>query len=70
MRTSLHTDFTVLDRFDIVLRTQKRSRRRFRASASIFILTWIPLLQTVVKRVRNRTARFRCVFGATDGYGV
>jgi hypothetical protein len=21
-------------------------------------------------RVRNRTARFRCVFGTTDGYGV
>jgi hypothetical protein len=24
----------------------------------------------VVKRVRNRTARFRCVFGSTDAYGV
>jgi hypothetical protein len=23
-----------------------------------------------LKRVRNRTARFRCVFGSTDGYGV
>jgi hypothetical protein len=23
-----------------------------------------------LKRVRNRTARFRCVFGSTDDYGV
>jgi hypothetical protein len=23
-----------------------------------------------LKRVRNRTAQFRCVFGSTDGYGV
>jgi hypothetical protein len=23
-----------------------------------------------LKRVGNRTARFRCVFGSTDGYGV
>jgi hypothetical protein len=23
-----------------------------------------------LKRVLNRTARFRCVFGSTDGYGV
>jgi hypothetical protein len=23
-----------------------------------------------LKRVRNRTARFRCFFGSTDGYGV
>jgi hypothetical protein len=31
---------------------------------------WISLLHNVVKRVRNRTARFRCVFGSKDGYGV
>jgi len=23
-----------------------------------------------VKRIRNKTARFRCVFGSTDGYRV
>jgi hypothetical protein len=23
-----------------------------------------------LKRVRNRTARIRCVFGSTDGYGI
>jgi hypothetical protein len=28
---------------------------------------WISLLHIVVKRVRNSTARFRCVFGSTDG---
>jgi hypothetical protein len=31
---------------------------------------WISLLHIGVKRVRNNTARFRCVFGSTDGYGV
>jgi hypothetical protein len=37
------------------------------ASASTFILIWISLLHNVVKRVRNRTSRFRCVFSTTDG---
>jgi hypothetical protein len=37
--------------------------------ASIFKFMWISLLDNVMKRVRNRTARFRCVFGNTDGYG-
>jgi hypothetical protein len=40
------------------------------ASASIFRLIWISLLHNVVKRFRNRTARFRCVFGSTGGYGA
>jgi hypothetical protein len=40
-----------------------------RAPASIFRLMWISLVHNVVKRVHNRTARFRCVFGSTDGYG-
>jgi hypothetical protein len=31
------------------------------ASASIFRFIWISLLHNVVKRIRNRTARFRCV---------
>jgi hypothetical protein len=42
----------------------------FGASASIFRLTWILLLHKVVKRVHNRTARFRCVFGSIDDNGV
>jgi hypothetical protein len=37
-----------------------------KASASIFRLMWISLFHNVVKRVRKRTARFRCVFGSTD----
>jgi hypothetical protein len=40
------------------------------ASASIFKLIQILLLHNVVKRVRNRPARFRCVFGSTDVYGI
>jgi hypothetical protein len=40
------------------------------ASVSIFRLIWISLLHNVAKRVRNRTARFRFVFGSRDGYGV
>jgi hypothetical protein len=40
------------------------------ASASIFRLMWISLLHNVVKRVRNRTERFSCLFGSTDGYGI
>jgi hypothetical protein len=51
----------------IVNRRRKRRRRRFRASASTFRLIWISLLHIVVKRVRNSTLRFRCVFGSTEG---
>jgi hypothetical protein len=51
----------------IVRRTQKRRRRRFRASASIFRFIWISFLHNVLKRVRNRTMGFCCVFGSTDG---
>jgi hypothetical protein len=40
------------------------------ASVSIFRFIWILLLHNVVKRVHNRTARFRCLFSSTDGYGV
>jgi len=50
--------------------TQNWRLGRFRASASIFRLMWISLLHNFVKRVRNRTARFRCVFCITDGYEV
>jgi len=38
--------------------------------ASIFTLICISLPHNVVNRVRNRTARLRCVFGSTGGYGV
>jgi hypothetical protein len=38
--------------------------------ASIFTFIRIKLLHDVVKCVRKRTARFRCVFGSTDGYRV
>jgi hypothetical protein len=38
--------------------------------ASIFRLIRISLLHKVVKRVRDRTASFRRVFGSIDGYGV
>jgi hypothetical protein len=69
MRTYKHTAFTVLDRY-MLRRTQKRRQRRFKVSASIFRLIWISLLHNVAKRVRNRTSRFRCVFGGTDGYEV
>jgi hypothetical protein len=34
-----------------------------------FLLIWILFLHNVVERVRNRTARFRCVFGSINGYG-
>jgi hypothetical protein len=37
------------------------------ASASNIRLIWISLPHVVVKRVRNSTARFHCVFGRTDG---
>jgi hypothetical protein len=37
---------------------------------SVLRLIWISHLHNVVKRVRNRSARFRCVFGSTDGYEV
>jgi hypothetical protein len=40
------------------------------ALASIFRLILISLLHNVVNRVCNRTARFPCVFGNTDSYGV
>jgi hypothetical protein len=37
---------------------------------SFFFLKNFRLVDNVVKRVRNRTAQFRCVFSSTDGYGV
>jgi hypothetical protein len=43
-----------------------RHRPRFRASSSIFGLICISPLHYVVDRVRNTTARIRCVFGSTD----
>jgi hypothetical protein len=46
----------------------KVTRASVRVSASIFRLIWTSLFHNVVKRVRNRTARFRCVFGSRDGY--
>jgi hypothetical protein len=67
-----HTDFTVLDRCDILYVGHKSDagvgsgRRR-----QIFRLIWISLLHyVVVKRVRNRTARFCYAFGSTDCYGI
>jgi hypothetical protein len=65
MCTCQHTAFAVVDRY-ILRRTQKRRRRQFRASASIFRFIRISL-HNVVKRVRNRIARFRFDFGSTDG---
>jgi len=47
MRTYKHTAYTVLDRY-IVRRTQKRRRRRFRSSAPILRLIWIPFLHKVL----------------------
>jgi hypothetical protein len=38
--------------------------------ASNYRLIWISLLQNVMKSVHYGTARFRCVFGSTDGYRV
>jgi hypothetical protein len=34
-----------------------------------FMFIWISLLHDVLKRIRNSTARCRCVFGSIDGYG-
>jgi hypothetical protein len=71
MRTYQNATFAVLDGYYMFYGGQKnRRRRRFRASASIFRLIWISLLHNVVKRLRNRIARFRCVFSSTDGYVV
>jgi hypothetical protein len=36
----------------------------------IFFYRFLPRSPQRLKRVRSRTARFRCVFGSTDGYGV
>jgi hypothetical protein len=71
MPTNQHTAFTLLDIYDILYGGHKSNagvgsgrRRRF------FSLTWISLLHNVVKRVRNRTERFRCVFGGIDSNEV
>jgi hypothetical protein len=42
----------------------------FYNSLRVDVALWISLLHSVVKRVRNRTARFHCVFSSTDGYGI
>jgi hypothetical protein len=68
MRPYQHTAISVLDRY-ILCGGHKSDagvcsgrRRRF--------LVWISLLHIVVKPVRNRTGRFRYVFGSADGYGI
>jgi hypothetical protein len=66
MRSIQNTATIALDRYDILYDGEKKTP----AAASIFQSIWISLLHNFVKRVRNRTARFRCVFGSTDGYGV
>jgi hypothetical protein len=38
--------------------------------ASNYRFIWISLLKNVMKSVHYGTARFRCVFGSTDGYRI
>jgi phosphatidylglycerophosphate synthase len=63
MSTNQHTAFIVLDMIYFTAGTKA-------TPASIFGFVWIPLLHNVVERGRNRTARFRCVFGSTDGHRI
>jgi hypothetical protein len=65
MRTYQHTAFTLLDRYDLLYGGHKND-----AGVGSYGFIWISLLQKSVKRVRNGTAPFRCVFGSTDAYGV
>jgi hypothetical protein len=62
MRTCQHIVITLLERCDKMFVGHKSDA----ASASIFRLIWLSLLHNVVKRVRNKTARFRCVFVSTE----
>jgi len=70
MRPCQHIAITVFDTYDILFAGDERRGGRFRALSSIFRFPRIPRLHNVVKRVRNRTKRFRCVFSSTDGYGI
>jgi len=58
MRTYQLTAFVVLDRY-VILSGGHNSD----AGVDRFF-------HNAVKHIRNRTARFRCVFGNTDGYTV
>jgi hypothetical protein len=70
MGTSQHIAFTVLDGYDVLNIGEKPTPASVQVSALIFRLLWISLLHDVVKRVRNRTERFRCVFGIADGFRI
>jgi len=66
-----YTAFTVHDTYDIFYGGHKSNAgvASGRRGRSLRFLR-ISLLHNVPKRVHNRTARFRCDFGSTDGYGV
>jgi hypothetical protein len=64
MRTYQHTAFTALDIYDILYGGHKND------AGVDFLDLYGFRFSTTLKRVRNRSAPFRCVFGSTDGYGV
>jgi hypothetical protein len=68
IRTYQHTALTVLNRDDIYYSGHKRDAGVGSGRQRQFLNT-CGFLHNVMKRVRNRTARFRCVFGSTDDYG-
>jgi hypothetical protein len=68
MRSSQHNAYIVLDRYDVLYTREETdagvgSGRRRRLLDSYGFRFY----NIVVKCVRNITARFRCVFGSTDG---
>jgi hypothetical protein len=65
MRTYHHTAFKVLDKYDILFQGHKSD-----AGVGVDFSIFMDFASAHLKRVGNRTARFRCVFGSTDRYGV
>jgi hypothetical protein len=68
MRTYQHTAFAVFDGYDIVYGGNKSD-----AGVGVGVDFYIDMDFASPQRcesVYSRTARFRCVFGSTDSYGI
>jgi hypothetical protein len=70
MTTYQHTTFTVFDKYDILYGGQKATPASVQGVGVDFEIDMDFASPQRLKRVRNRTVRFRCVFGSTDRYGV
>jgi hypothetical protein len=70
MRTYQHTAFSFLDGYDILYAVTKATQASVQSVGFDFYIDADFAFPQRCKRVLNKTARFLCIFGSTDAYGV